>query len=138
MDKIELIKKHEGLRLKPYRCTANKQTIGYGRNIEDNGISKEEATIMLCNDIRESEDALASKISNWEELSEVRKAVLINMVFNLGWPRLSKFKRALAAVEGGDFKRASAEMLDSRWARQVGNRAIELSDMMNANKWGKE
>lgn len=135
MNKLELIKKHEGLRLKPYQCTAGKATIGFGRNIEDNGIRLDEAELMLSNDIKECEAVLSDRMEYWDALSEVRQAVLIDMMYNLGWPRLSKFKRTLAAVNDGYFDRAAAEMLDSRWARQVGQRAMELSDMMQSNKW---
>lgn len=135
MDKISLIKKHEGYRDKLYQCTSGKSTIGYGRNIEDNGISKDEANLMLSNDIRECEKTLKSQFDFFEDLSEVRQAVLVNMMFNLGWPRLSKFKKMITAIYSKDYERASAEMLDSRWARQVGNRAVELSDMMASDQW---
>jgi lysozyme len=135
MDKIELIKKHEGLRLSPYKCTSGKLTIGYGRNIEDNGISKQEAEIMLFNDISSCEGELDLKIPIWRDLSEPRRAVLVNMVFNLGYPRFSKFKKMLKAIKEKDFNRAAAEMLDSRWARQVGNRAIELAEIMKMDKY---
>jgi len=135
MDKVSLIKKHEGYRDKLYQCTAGKQTIGYGRNIEDNGISKDEANLMLANDIKECEKTLNYNLPFFKDLSEVRHAVLVNMMFNLGWPRLSKFKKMIAAIESKDFDRASAEMLDSKWARQVGNRALELSGMMESDSW---
>lgn len=135
MDKIELIKKHEDERLKPYLCTAGKTTIGVGRNLDDNGIRQDESDLMLSNDLKECESVLESRMDHWSALSEVRQAVLINMVFNLGWPRFSKFKKCIAAVNDGYFDRAAAEMLDSRWARQVGNRAIELSEMMKTNNW---
>jgi len=135
MNKIELIKEHEGLRLKPYQCTAGKTTIAFGRNLEDNGIRLDEAEFMLSNDIKECESVLSDRLERWEALSEIRQAVMIDMMYNLGWPRLSKFKKTLAAVNDGYFDRAAAEMLDSRWARQVGQRAITLSDMMKTNNW---
>jgi len=135
MDKIELIKKHEGLRLNPYKCTSGKLTIGYGRNIEDNGISKQEAEIMLCNDISSCQNELDLNIPAWRDLSEPRRAVLVNMAFNLGYPRFSKFKKMLQAIKEKDFNRAAAEMLDSSWARQVGNRAIELAEIMKTDKY---
>ena len=138
MDKVELLIKHEAERLKMYKCTADKWTIGVVRNIEDNGIRPDESALMLSNDIKECEFILADRIDAWHGLSEQRRAVLINMVFNLGWPRFSKFKKMISAVEDLDFVRASAEMLDSKWARQVGNRAIELSDIMSTNKWSGE
>lgn len=137
MGTIELLKRDEGLRLKPYQCTAGKQTIGYGRNIEDNGIRESEAELMLLNDVDECKMVLSDRIENWVELSEVRQGVLVNMMFNLGWPRLSKFKRMIAAVELGQFALASIEMLDSKWAGQVGARATRLSQMMKTNEWSK-
>ncbi len=132
MGTIELIKRHEGYRSKPYKCTAGKVTIGFGRNIEDNGIRPDEAELMLLNDISECEAVLCDRIVNWKEHNEVRQGVLINMMYNLGWPRLSKFKKMLAAFEDKDYKLASIEMLDSKWAVQVGRRATELSDIMKA------
>lgn len=135
MNKLDLIKKHEGLRLNCYQCTAGKTTIGFGRNIEDNGISLDEAELMLNNDIKECESVLGVKMERWDALSEVRQAVMVDMMYNLGWPRLSKFRKTLAAVNDGYFDRAAAEMLDSRWARQVGNRSVELSEMMKTNNW---
>ena len=134
MSTIELIKKHEGYRSKLYKCTAGKSTIGYGRNIEDNGIRADEAELMLLNDVAECEAVLKDRIGVWVILSDERQGVLINMMYNLGWPRLSRFKRMLIAVEDGDYQLAAIEMLDSRWAEQVGNRAIELSLIMESNK----
>lgn len=125
----ELIKRHEGLRLKPYRCTEGKLTIGYGRNIEDNGISLYEAEQMLYNDIQKCYTDL-EKIPCWKRLDEVRKAVLLDMCFNIGITRLKTFKKMLAALELGAYNRAAKEMLDSKWAKQVKSRATELADIM--------
>ena len=125
----ELLKKHEGLCLKPYRCTAGKLTIGYGRNIEDNGISQTEAEQMLYNDIQTCYGE-CSKFGFWNKLNEARQAALIDMCFNLGISRLKQFKKMLAAVDKGDYKTASKEMLDSNWARQVKSRSTELAQIM--------
>ena len=125
----ELIKKHEGLRLKPYKCTAGKLTIGYGRNLEDMGITQEEAEQMLHNDIQNCYSE-CSKFSFWNKLNEARQAVLIDMCFNLGITRLKGFKKMLAALEVGAYYRAAAEMLDSKWAREVKTRATELAEIM--------
>ena len=89
---------------------------------------------MLLNDVAECEAVLKDRIGVWVILSDERQGVLINMMYNLGWPRLSRFKRMLIAVEDGDYQLAAIEMLDSRWAEQVGNRAIELSLIMESNK----
>lgn len=57
------------------------------------------------------------------------------MHFNIGLARLKGFAKALAAIERGDYKTAAAEMLDSKWARQVGKRASELAKQMETGQW---
>lgn len=129
-----LTKDFEGLRLKPYRCSAGKLTIGYGRNIEDIGISKEEAYMMFESDFnRAMEDAkkLCEAFNiNYRHLSESRFYVLTDMMFNLGYDRLSKFKKMLTALSKSDYDSAAKEMLDSKWAKQVGKRATFLESLM--------
>ncbi len=122
--------KHEGLRLKPYQCTAGKWTIGVGRNIEDRGITEAEAMHLLDNDIDECQEELDRITPWWIEKPAHVQLVLINMMFNLGATRLLGFKKFLKAVEENNFDLASTEMLDSRWAKQVGQRSIELSEFM--------
>lgn len=136
MDRIkEQLVRHEGLRLKPYRCTAGKLTIGIGRNLDDCGISQSEAYVMLINDIMNCEKQLQAKIPDiYNGLDEVRKSVLLNMCFNLGISGLLGFKNTLAFVKAGDWERAANNMLVSRWAKQVGRRAIELSELMRKGK----
>jgi lysozyme len=136
MDRIkEQLVRHEGLRLKPYRCTAGKLTIGIGRNLDDCGISQSEAYVMLINDIMNCEKQLQAKIPDiYNGLDEVRKSVLLNMCFNLGINGLLGFKNTLAFVKAGDWERAANNMLVSRWAKQVGRRAIELSELMRKGK----
>ncbi len=132
---VNLIKKHEGLRLMPYKCTAGKLTIGYGRNIEDTGISEEEAEYLLESDIQQCFNYLQDKTDYFTGLSEPRQSVMVNMLFNLGWTRLNKFKNMIAAVKAGDYKKASVEMLDSRWAKQVGKRSTELAAIMESGQY---
>jgi lysozyme len=135
---FELSKKslteHEGLRLKPYRCTADKLTIGYGRNLEDKGISKLEAEMLLLNDIEEIEDALEKVFVFFNNLSDARKAVLIDMAYNIGIKGLLNFKKMLLSLEKGDYQAASNDMLESAWANQVGIRAVNLSKIMANGK----
>lgn len=121
---------HEGLKLEPYRCTADKLTIGVGRNIEDIGITEEEAMFMLDNDIARVVEELNSNFPWFAGLTESRKNVLIDMCFNLGISRLKLFKNALKAMEEGLWDVAASEMLSSRWADQVGARAQRLADAM--------
>ena len=121
---------HEGLKLEPYECTAGKLTIGVGRNIEDIGITEDEARYLLDNDILRVCDELDRNLPWWRDLSDARQRVLVDMVFNLGISRFMQFQNTIAAIESGDYETAASEMLDSRWADQVGNRAKTLSRMM--------
>ena len=128
--KAQLVR-HEGLRLKPYRCTAGKLTIGIGRNLDDRGISQIEAYAMLERDIQDCEQWLIDEIPEvYNRLDEVRQSVLLNMCFNLGIKGLLEFKNTLAFIDAGDWERAANNMLASKWAKQVGMRAIELSELM--------
>lgn len=123
---------HEGLRLKPYRCTENKLTIGVGRNIEERGITATEAMFLLKNDIEAVEKEL-SRFAWFTKQDEIRRRVLIDMGF-MGVPRLLGFKKMIQALGADDYEKAAAEMLDSKWSRQVGGRAVRLAAMMRTNK----
>lgn len=127
--------RHEGLRLKPYRCTSGKLTIGIGRNLDDSGISEREAELMLENDILKLFAVLPEKIDFFNELDKVRADILVNMAFNMGVNGLLKFKKMLTAIDDGYFTRAAAEMLDSKWAFQVGDRALELAEQMKTGEY---
>ena len=127
--KDELIR-DEGLKLKPYRCTAGKITIGVGRNLDDVGISAGEAMALLDHDIERVIIQLNYHFPWWSELSDARQRVLLNMAFNLGIEGLIKFRNTLALIQDGKYRDAAKAMLDSRWATQVGNRARRLAKMM--------
>lgn len=131
---IDLIIYHEGLELKPYKCTAGHLTIGIGRNLDDRGITEDEARFLCQNDVDIVEQELARKFPFIVGFGDVRTRVLLDMAFNLGVPRLSAFSNMWAALEEGDYKQAAVEMLDSRWARQVGRRATNLSQMMETGE----
>jgi lysozyme len=127
----EQLIRHESLKLKPYRCPAGKLTIGVGRNLDANGISQPEAFVLVENDILRCERELLAEIPEvYSGLNDTRKSVLLNMCFNLGIKGLLGFKNTLAFIGSGDFERAANGMLASRWAKQVGRRAIELSELM--------
>ena len=120
----------EGLRLKTYRCTAGKLTIGIGRNLDDVGISESEARVLLANDIAKVSAQMDKALPWWKSLSEPRQRVLANMAFNLGIAGLLGFKNTLGMIERGEYAKAADAMLASKWAKQVGARATRLSDMM--------
>ncbi len=135
MNLTERIIRHEGLRLKPYRCTSGKLTIGIGRNLEDNGISEAEAMLLLENDLKRVVHELTSNLPFYGNLEHERRHVLIDMGFNLGISRLLQFKKMLKALEAGNYSEAAKEMLNSKWAKQVGDRATELADVMRSGRW---
>jgi len=132
---LEQLKRHEGKRLKPYHCTEGKLTIGYGRNLDDVGITDGEASFMLRNDITKAYVDLIQNHPWVDTLDIARREVFINMVFNMGIGRFNKFIKTLAAVRAGDYEEAAKEMLSSRWADQVGNRAHELAKQMVAGEY---
>lgn len=125
----------EGLRLKPYRDSVGKLTIGVGRNLEDVGISEQEAMVMLDADI--SKSLTDAQTFHWfHNLDSVRQDVLVDMIFNMGLVRVLGFHKMLAALQAGDWNTAANEMLDSKWATQVGNRALELAKMIRTGEYG--
>jgi lysozyme len=125
----ELIR-DEGVRLKPYRDTVGKLTIGVGRNLDDVGITLAEAMVLLGHDITWAVHELETALPWFKDLDPVRQRVLCNMCFNLGLARLLGFRNTLAAVARGDYTQAAIEMMDSKWATQVGDRAKRLAKMM--------
>lgn len=130
---VKSVKEGEGLRLKPYRCTAGKLSVGYGRNLDDVGITESEADYLLLNDLDRAEKD-AQKLPGYDKCSQIRRDVLIEMVFNLGLPRVLGFRKMLAAISNGDYKEAAAQMLDSKWHTDVGNRADRLAWRMENDR----
>ena len=126
----DFIIKHEGLKLKPYTCPAGKLTIGVGRNIEDNGISEDEAMILLENDIKRCEAELVDIFTEFYTYPENVQIALIDMIFNLGKTRFLKFKNMIQAIKERDFLKASKEARNSRWCRQVRTRCDDVVEMM--------
>lgn len=133
MDVVKLTKeleRDEGLRLKPYRDTVGKLTIGIGRNLDDVGVSQVEAEFMLANDIEAVMGELDANLPWWRTLDEVRQRVLANLCFNLGIVKLLKFKQTLNFIQAAQYDAAATAMSQSLWHRQVGDRAVRLEKMM--------
>ena len=149
---IEKLIAHEGLRLEVYQDTLGINTIGIGRNLDDRGISKDEldwmdyptiehvfsdgiteadAMYLAQNDVQIVEEELLRAHPCVEDLDAVRQLVLVDMAFNMGVPRLCKFKLMWNAIHEGNFEAAAKEMLDSRWATQVKGRATKLANAMH-------
>lgn len=144
----DLIRLHEGLRLKAYDDETHKPigpgsvveghpTIGYGRALDVRGVSKSEAEDLLDNDIEaaEAEAAGAIGFGYWNALDDVRQAALTDMAFNLGQRGLDGFVNLLTAVRKRDWLRANSEVLESKWARDVGTRASHIASMFLTGQW---
>ena len=127
---IPMLKRHEGFRSKPYLCTAQKTTIGYGRNLDDVGITEVEAEFLLKIDALQSITDVEDIFPAFRGFTENRQISLINMMFNLGKTRFVKFVNMIDAVNVEDWDRAALEAKDSRWYDQVGARAVELVNLL--------
>ena len=126
-------RQHEGYRQFPYKDTVGVLTIGIGRNLQSNGLNPDEIELMFDNDFRDAEQAAAS-LDCWPGLNEVRRGVLVEMVFQMGLGGVLTFENFLAAAAAGDYEEAADEMLDSRWARQTPSRARALSDTFRVGR----
>lgn len=127
---IAQLKRHEGLKLEAYQDSIGVWTVGYGRNLQELTITEVKANEWLSQDMENAADDLNRAAPFVGNLSENRRRVLINMSVNLGISKLMLFKKMWAALKKRDYHKASMEMIDSKWARQVGKRADELAEMM--------
>jgi lysozyme len=141
-----LLIEDEGMELLPYfdccgkffrKCDCNPQgklTIGIGRNIEDIGISENEAIGLLLNDIERVTSLIEKSFPWFEKLSTPRRIVIVCMVFNMGLNGVKEFEKMIRCIESGDFECAAQQMLDSDWASQVKNRAVRLAQIMKTGQ----
>lgn len=132
---LEQLRRDEGVRLKPYRDSVGKLTIGCGRNLDDNGISADEADLLLANDVSHASGILAQVLPWSQGLDEARLGALTNMCFQLGMGGLLQFKNFLASMQAGKYEDAAREMLLSKWADQVPSRANRLSIQISTGEW---
>jgi lysozyme len=131
----DMLIRHEGRRLKPYKDTVGKLTIGVGRNLDDVGISEQESNLLLFNDIGRVAKEATDTFTWFKSLSQVRQDVILSMLFNMGMNGLQGFHEMLSDIYRGNFAGAAEEMLKSLWAKQVGPRAIELAFMMKNDRY---
>jgi lysozyme len=134
------LRKHEGFRSTVYTCTpAGKFTIGIGRCIDISvagaGITQDEAEYLLRQDINRFTAMTRGLIVTFDSLDEVRQETLVELCFNMGPSNLGKFSKMLAAIDVKDWDTAAAELLDSRYAAQVGQRAITLADQLRSGSY---
>ena len=136
---VEMLKRHEGLRLNPYHCSANKLTIGIGRNLEDRGITESEAFYLLHGDINLVQEELTKNWGVWRTFPEKARLVCIDMTFQMGITGFMKFTETRKLMELGKWLEASEEVLRSRFAIQTPNRALYNSRQLAlCNKDGQK
>jgi lysozyme len=135
---IEQIRFHEGVKNKVYLDHLGIETIGVGRNLKDRGLSDDEVNYLLSNDIAVVESELDRELTWWRDLDEVRQRALADLVFNIGMPRLHGFVKALDALKRRDYQTSAEEFLDSRYAKQVPNRAERIANMIRTGEDSKD
>lgn len=124
----------EGFSGTAYRDTAGILTVGYGRNLDIRGITRDEAEFLLENDATRVAAEVEERIPWVYQMDGVRKLVILNMAFNLGIGGLLKFQKMLSAAKAGDYVVAARQMQQSKWYRQVGARAARLVSRMRTGK----
>ena len=137
MNLQELLKKHEGLRLKLYQDSLGIPTIGYGFNLRDNSITQEIAQELL--DLVLS--PIISQLSSYPwftQLNEARQAAIVDMAYNMGISNLLQFHHMLQALQEGNYQEAASQMLNSLWAKQVGIRAQEDAELIRTGQSGPD
>lgn len=137
MNKNRFIKQmrfHEGVKNKVYKDHLGIETIGVGRNLVDRGLSDEEVDYLLSNDITIVENELDNGLSWWRDLDEVRQRALADLAFNMGLPRLHGFVKMLDGLQRRDYHAAADELLDSKYAKQVGARSERVAQMIRTGE----
>ena len=147
---ITRLKMHEGCSLKPYKCPAGKLTIGIGRNVEDNpltaeelrvvgdwkhGITREAAHYLCRNDIERCIADLKKHLKWFDGLDKERKYAMIDLCFNMGINKLLTFKKTLASIACGNYRKAAEQLLQSKYASQVGKRAKRIAILIETGRW---
>ncbi len=134
---IEMLRRHEGVRDKVYLCSAGYETIGVGRNISEDGLglSEDEIDYLLNNDIKRVREELTEEYYWFAGLNDARQDAMIDLSFNLGQTRLRGFVKALEAMSREEFENAADEFMDSKWSEQVGDRAVEVTEIIRTGEY---
>ena len=130
MGLLERIKHHEGFRSKVYKCTEGFDTIGYGFAIKDLELDEEISELILVRKIEDLQRRIQNTFSWWRSAEDEVKNTVVEMCYQLGVSGFSKFKKTIDHLENKRYAKASTEMLDSKWAKQTPNRALELSNII--------
>ena len=135
---VDTLKRHDGVRSHAYKCSENMITVGVGRNLDENGgigLADDEIEYLLMNDIERCDAELRAAYDWYENLKKPRRDAMINMCFNLGLTRLRGFVKALEAMSREQYDVAADEFMDSRWAEQVGDRAVEVTELIRSGEY---
>ena len=125
---------HEGVEHTVYKDHLGIETIGVGRNLVDRGLLDSEIDILLTNDVEIVEEDLDRNLPIWRSLDDVRQRCLIDLVFNMGISRFLLFRNTIALIKQQDWEGASKELLDSKYAEQVGARAVRIAEMLKTGQ----
>ena len=129
--KLEMmIRQDEGLKQHIYTDTTGNRTIGYGHNLDANGISLEVAELILKNDIDNVIIDLTKNLPVYNEIDDTRKVALLDIAFNIGVTGLMQFRTFLGLIEQGKFQNAANDLLNTLWAKQVPNRAARIAHVI--------
>ena len=136
----EQLKIDEGVKYEIYKDHLGYPTFGIGHLITENDpehgkpdgtkISEDRVNEIFETDVAKFVSEAKILFPDLDDLPDVAQQEIVNMAFNMGRPRLSKFKNFIAGVNDRDWTRAAEEMMDSRWATQVGDRAIRLRNQI--------
>ena len=139
-DKVkEMLVRHEGVMCTLYQCSEGRWTIGVGRNLQDRGVTEEEAMYLLDNDIKRVMSQLDEYWTVWRSFPEKAQLCCVDMSFQMGIKGFMGFRRTRALMEMGMWLEASEELLDSKYAIQTPNRANYNSRQLAlCTKDGKE
>ena len=141
---IEMIKQHEGVKLKPYKDTKGLWTVGVGHLIGDGKslppewnreFTMAEIDALFAKDY-EHHKKQAEKTPGWDKANPKGQGALIDLAFNMGGAWYKKFKNASAALAAGDFKKAADELIDSDWYKQVKGRAVTIVNLIRDGSGG--
>ena len=130
MSLLDRIKHHEGFRSIVYKCTEGYDTIGYGFAIKDLELDEDISEMILMRKLDNLMTRIGKTFVWWRSADSTVKDVVVEMCYQLGVSGFSKFKKTIDHLENKRYSKASAEMLDSRWAKQTPNRALELSNLI--------
>ena len=130
MSLLDRIKHHEGFRSKVYQCTEGYDTIGYGFAIKDLELDEDISEMILMQKLDNLMTRIGKTFVWWRSADSTVKDVVVEMCYQLGVSGFSKFKKTIDHLENKRYSKASAQMLDSRWAKQTPNRALELSNLI--------